>query len=279
MKRTFKYIFALLISAVTFTSCDEDSISQIFGEGDTVAALKEALSIGAEAASNELGKEGGYLQDSLVRIAMPAEANAIFDVVNSLNKSDAGKVVLKALNIDDKLESTMTTLINRAAEDAAPKAVNVFKSAITNMSMNDGKNILFGANNAATSYLHDNTFSSLQSAFNPTISASLSNVSFGGYDANEAWEAVSNIYNKISDYKSSTAGTFAMGALKIADSNTYNKVNSIQAVNTNLADYVTGKALDGLFSKVANKELDIRTNAASRTSDLLKRVFGQLDEQ
>lgn len=278
MRKTFKYIFALLISAVTFTSCDEDSINQLFGEGDTVEALKQALSIGAEAASNELGKEDGYLQDSIVRIAMPSEANAVFDVVNALQKNEAGRTILKALDIDKNLESTMTTLINRAAEDAAPKAVNIFSSAIKNMTMTDGKNILFGANNAATTYLHDNTYTGLVRAFNPTITESLGNVKFGGYDANSAWEAVSGIYNKITDYKATSAGNIALGLLKVADSGTYNKINSIQAVNTNLADYVTGKALDGLFTKVAVKELDIRTNAAARTTDLLQKVFGQLDE-
>lgn len=278
MRKTFKYIFALLISAVTFTSCDEDSINQLFGEGDTVEALKQALSIGAEAASNELGKEDGYLQDSIVRIAMPSEANAVFDVVNALQKNEAGRTILKALDIDKNLESTMTTLINRAAEDAAPKAVNIFSSAIKNMTMTDGKNILFGANNAATTYLHDNTYTGLVNAFNPTITESLGNVKFGGYDANSAWEAVSGIYNKITDYKATSAGNIALGVLKVADSGTYNKINSIQAVNANLADYVTGKALDGLFTKVAVKELDIRTNAAARTTDLLQKVFGQLDE-
>ncbi|MCQ2219449.1 MAG: DUF4197 domain-containing protein [Paludibacteraceae bacterium] len=278
MRKTFKYIFALLISAVTFTSCDEDSINQLFGEGDTVEALKQALSIGAEAASNELGKEDGYLQDSIVRIAMPSEANAVFDVVNALQKNEAGRTILKALDIDKNLESTMTTLINRAAEDAAPKAVNIFSSAIKNMTMTDGKNILFGANNAATTYLHDNTYTGLVKAFNPTITESLGNVKFGGYDANSAWEAVSGIYNKITDYKATSAGNIALGLLKVADSGTYNKINSIQAVNANLADYVTGKALDGLFTKVAVKELDIRTNAAARTTDLLQKVFGQLDE-
>ncbi|MBP5455430.1 MAG: DUF4197 domain-containing protein [Paludibacteraceae bacterium] len=279
MKKTFKYIFALLFSTITFTSCDEDTINQLLGEGDTVEALKQALSIGAEAASNELGKEDGYLNDSIVRIAMPSEADAVFDVVNALQKNEAGRTILKALDIDEKLESTMTTLINRAAEDAAPKSISIFKSAITGMSIADGKNILFGANNAATTYLHDNTYSGLVNAFNPTITESLGNVRFGGYDANQAWEAVSNIYNKITDYKASSTGKLALAALKVADKTTYNKIDAIQAVNTNLADYVTGKALDGLFSKVAVKELDIRTNAAARTTDLLKKVFGQLDEQ
>lgn len=278
MKRTFKYIFALLIAAVTFTSCDEDTISNIFGDDDTVSALKEALNIGAKAASEELSKEDGYLNDQTVKIAMPQEANTIFDLISALQKNAAGKAILSALNIDEKLESTMTTLINRAASDAAPKAVDVFSTAIKGMTMTDGKDILFGADNAATTYLHDKTFNGLVEAFNPSITESFSNVKVGEYDVNQAWEAVSKIYNQISDFKATDKGNIAMTALKIADAETYGKVNAIQAVNTNLADYVTGKALEGLFKKVANKELDIRTNAASRTSDLLQRVFGQLDK-
>ncbi len=78
------------------------------------------------------------------------------------------------------------------------------------------------------------------------------------------------------------AGTAALAAMKLAlpsdKAYLYDKVNAIQTVNTNLGEYVTGKALDGLFTKVADKEVDIRTNAAARTSDLLKRVFGRLDE-
>ena len=55
-------------------------------------------------------------------------------------------------------------------------------------------------------------------------------------------------------------------------------INNVGEVNTDISDYVTGKALDGLFLRVSQKEDDIRTNAAARTSDLLKRVFGRLDE-
>ena len=57
----------------------------------------------------------------------------------------------------------------------------------------------------------------------------------------------------------------------------YNKIDAIQSVNTNLGEYVTGKALDGLFLKVADKEADIRTNVEARTSELLQKVFGRLD--
>jgi hypothetical protein len=54
-------------------------------------------------------------------------------------------------------------------------------------------------------------------------------------------------------------------------------INSIQTVNTSLGGYVTDRALDGLFKKVAVEEEKIRTDASARVTDLLKDVFGQLD--
>lgn len=279
--RITKLILSAALLAAPLTGCDSESASEIINnlsDGDTVSALKEALKIGASTASTNLGKEGGYFEDEAVKILLPEQAQPVFKVINKLGSSSAGKALLKALDVDTKLEATMTELVNRAAEDAAPKAVDVFSSAITDMSVKDGEGILFGADNAATEYLHDNTYDGLQSAFNPTITASLSNVSVAGMDANEAWSKVSSFYNKVDEYKSTAAGKAAMMALSLADKDTYNQLNSISAVNTNLADYVTGKALDGLFTKVAEKELDIRTNAASRTSDLLKKVFGRLDK-
>jgi Protein of unknown function (DUF4197) len=55
--------------------------------------------------------------------------------------------------------------------------------------------------------------------------------------------------------------------------NVYNKFSN-KPVNTNLTQYVTGKALDGLFYQIAQEELDIRKNPVARVTDLLKRVFG-----
>ena len=72
--------------------------------------------------------------------------------------------------------------------------------------------------------------------------------------------------------------TLKAGLSAAGKSDIYNKVDAIQAVNTDLGEYVTGKALDGLFVKVADKEKGIRTNVAERTSELLQRVFGRLDE-
>ena len=102
-------------------------------------------------------------------------------------------------------------------------------------------------------------------------------VSVGGKTLNNAWDGFSQYYNRIIDFKGTTKGLLAMVALKAANVELYNKVAAMERVNTNLGEYVTGKALDGLFVKVADKEKGIRTDASQRVTDLLRNVFGRLD--
>lgn len=275
------YAVAMAILTLTFSSCDEDTLQAITNGGgdDTVAALKEALTIGAQVASNKLGAENGYLNDEKVRIAMPDELQTMLELANT----DAGKTFLSAVGADAFVGKTLDTLINRAAEQAAPEAAGIFADAITSMTVQDGEAILFGADNAATQYLHDKTYDGLQTSFGKVVTGTFDQVSVSGHTLNEAWSGFTTYYNKVADFKSTTGGTIAMAALKIGlskvgKSDLYDKINGIQHVNTNLGEYVTGRALDGLFTKVADKELEIRTDVAARTSSLLQKVFGRLDD-
>jgi hypothetical protein len=132
--------------------------------------------------------------------------------------------------------------INRAAEDAADEAKPIFINAITNITFADAMAILNGADDAATQYLKTNTFSELKAVFKPDINNSLTSVG-----AAQAWTTVTDAYNAIPFH---------------------------QTVNTDLADYSTGKALDGLFYLVAEEETKIRKDPAARVTDILQRVFG-----
>ena len=58
----------------------------------------------------------------------------------------------------------------------------------------------------------------------------------------------------------------------------HNRLPFVQKVTPELDEYVTNKALDGMFGLVEKKELDIRNNQASRTSDLLSKVFAKQDK-
>lgn len=268
------------VAAFTFTSCDEDTLNALgnLSQGDTVAALKEALGVGVNVAVDRLSSEG-YIADAATKIGLPEEAQAAFTAYNALQKVPAVSGVLSSVGLGDNLEENMIQLFNEAATEAAPEAASVFASAITNMTVQDGEAILFGGSGAATTYLKDNTYTGLQSAFHDPITNSMNKVSIAGLTATSAWTKFATGNNKlagyINQYRSAIDLASSLGAIP---SNAMTAINKVGEVNPDASDYVTGKALDGLFLRVSQKEDDIRTNAASRTSDLLKRVFGRLDE-
>jgi hypothetical protein len=137
--------------------------------------------------------------------------------------------------------------LNRAAEDAVKEATPIFVNAITNMSFTDAKNILMGADNSATAYLQKSTTTPLYGKFNPVVKNSLSKV---GADA--VWATIIKKYNSLP---------------------------LVSKVNPDLNDYVTNKALEGVFKMISVEEKNIRNNLASRTSDLLKKVFALQDKK
>ena len=148
---------------------------------------------------------------------------------------------LRSMGLGKKVDEVILS-INRAAEDAATEAEPIFVSAVKNMSINDAIHIVKGENDAATKYLKKTTSRELKMKFQPKIKASLDKV-----NATKQWEALINEYNKIPFVKKK---------------------------NPNLAAYVTAKAIDGLFVMIAREELNIRKDPLARTSDLLKKVFG-----
>ena len=288
-KTTFRKValatIGLGMSVAVFTSCEELFNSET-GTFDTSAALKEALSIGAKTAAINLGKDGGYMDDVAVRIGVPEEVSTVMELADT----DAGKTFLATIGAEIFNKDELVSLMNKAAEKAAPQSAEIFVGAITGMTIADGEQILFGAENAATEYLRAKTYVDLTRIFGEVVTSTFDQVSVGGRTLNDAWAGFTQYYNKIPDliYNARNVNPLsvkgltikaAFTGLQIYDENLYNKVNSIQKVNTNLGEYVTGRALDGLFVKVAEKEKGIRTDVSQRTSDLLRKVFGRLDEQ
>jgi hypothetical protein len=142
------------------------------------------------------------------------------------------------------LADEFETSMNRAAEKAAPEATNIVVDAVKNMSFEDAKKILNGPDNAATEYFREKTSGRLTELFRPSIEQSLDNVGSTRY------------YNQLSG--------------QVADLPVVG-----QELNVNLPDYVTGKALDGLFTMLAAEEKKIRENPTARTTELLKKVFSK----
>lgn len=136
-------------------------------------------------------------------------------------------------------------VLNRAAEDAVKGATPIFVNAVKEITFTDAKNILLGQNDAATQYLTSKTQTALYAQFKPVI-----NNSFEKVGADEIWE---NLINR------------------------YNAIPFTNDVNPDLTDYVTGEALKGVYAMIAVEEKEIRTKVSSRTTDLLRRVFGAQD--
>ena len=243
----------ILLAIIVLTSCAEldrlaretlDSNAPLT-QNEIVAGLKEALIVGATNSSAILGTTNGYYNDEMVKIMLPPEADIIVDNVRRIPGGD-------------KLVEDVLLHINRAAEDAAKEAAPIFVNSIKSMTISDAVELLNGKENAATQYLYTTTYDELFELYRPKIKASVEKDLAGGISTKESWDSLTGKYNRVAN---SVAGEFV----------------GLKPVNTELEDYLTRKALDGLFLKIAAEEKQIRENPAARVNSLLKRVFGSVD--
>ena len=248
MNRLFKTI-VIVVSFAALMSCAE--LQQIaksletnapLTQNEVVSGLKEALKIGTDSAAVRLSKADGYYKDQLVKIMLPPQANTI---INNIGKIPGG----------EKLVEDLILSINRSAEDAAKEVGPIFFSAITSMTIQDGFTILKGDKDAATQYLKKSTYDQFVNLYKPKINNSLDKKLVAGISANQTWETLTTQWNKVAN---SIVG----------------KAAGFEAVDIKLDTYLTQKALDGLFLKLANEEEKIRTDPLARVTNLLKRVFG-----
>lgn len=151
------------------------------------------------------------------------------------------KTVAEGLGMKKQVEQFVETL-NRAAEEAAKEAAPIFINAIKQMTIQDGFQILKGSDDSATQYLKRKTSAPLTAKFRPVVKRAIQKVEVTKY-----WNPIITQYNH---------------------------VPFVTKVTPDLDAYVTEKALNGLFTLIADEEKNIRKNPAARVSDLLRRVFG-----
>lgn len=226
-------------ATVSFSSCEvAQQVLDTYSNGgaltnaDITNGLKQALTIGTQNGTNKLSNLDGFFADAAVKILMPDEAKKVESTLRSVG---LGSVVDKAI-----------LSMNRAAEQAATGATDIFVDAIKQMTIQDAIGILKGGDFAATNYFKDKTTIALANKFRPTIESAL-----GKTNATKYWKDVFTAYN-----------TF-----------------STKDINTDLTTYVTGKAIDGIFYQVGLEEQKIRKDPVARVTDLLKKVFGSKEAQ
>ncbi|MBX2881358.1 MAG: DUF4197 domain-containing protein [Granulosicoccus sp.] len=231
-----------LVSSVMAGCASDGNLGEILAEAESVLAgssagslttneitqgLKQALAVGSDTVVGQLGRANGFNADPTIRIRLP----------ESLQK--ARKVAAK-VGLDESFND-LETRLNRAAEQATPKAKTLFISAIRSMSVSDAKGILQGPDNAATVYFRDKTGDSLKGQMRPIIDQALSEVG-----------AVRTFNDLLARY---------------------NKIPFAPKVDADLTGHVVDQGSDGIFHYLAKEEKAIRENPLKRTSKLLQRVF------
>lgn len=200
-------------------------------DSTVVKGLKEALATGTERAVTQVARTDGYFGNQLIKILLPAKLQKAADLLGTVGyRKEVNELVLS---------------MNRAAEQAAPKAAGFFGDAIRQMTVEDAKGILGGGDTAATKFFEKKTRARLFNAFKPSVSESM-----GKVGTVRAYKEMIGKYD-----------TLPLAAM-------------LGTPSLDLDDYVTNKALDGLFTVLGQEEKKIRTNPAARTTDILRTVFG-----
>ena len=138
----------------------------------------------------------------------------------------------------------LVVAMNRAAEEAVPEAKQLFINSVRKMSVQDAKGILTGGDTAGTEYFRRTTEADLHNRFLPIVQRATARV---------------GVAQKFEAYAGKAA---RVGLLKQEDAD--------------LDEYVTKRALDGLFLTVADEERQIRKDPIATGTSIIKKVFGAL---
>jgi hypothetical protein len=226
-------------------------------ESEVIDGLKTALRVGTDKAVLLTSQKDGYFRDEAIKILMPEEAN---NALIALREAPGGERLYQsaiAPVVDDLIEA-----LNRSAENAADQAAPIFKNAISEMTIGDAWDILNenyqnAGNRSATAYFKDKTYNELTQLFQPAVNQSLDKPLVHNVSANKIWNNFVKSYDAIAK----------------SPANLLMRIKPIQ--EPDLSRYVTNKALDGLFVKVADEEAKIRKDPYQYASQILEKVFGK----
>ena len=243
------------ILALTLISCESlqqvaSTASQTNGSSSNGGTSSASGTITQSQATTGIKQALGNGLDQSIKILSAKDGFLGDQAVKILMPEEAQRVesALRSIGMG-KLCDQFITSMNRAAESAVKEASSVFISSLSRMSVNDAFNILLsGQQDAATQFFKTSTSAELTERFSPIINQSMNANQVSTY-----WTQLTTAYNNL-----------PVG----------NKIE------TDLTNYITQRAIDGLFVKVADEELKIRQNlGGARNTNVLKDVFGWADQQ
>ena len=232
-----KRIVVILMLAVCFCGCDMllsttgNSTLGSMSQTELGKAVKELLQTSADNSLAKLGITNGFFQNGEVKIPFPPALKNVEDK-------------LKQVGFTNQVNQ-FTEKLNRSAEDAASGVKEIFKTAISQMTINDALGILMGNEDAATQYMCKTTTAAITSKVTSVVAKSNEKIKLASY-----WTPLATKYNAV---------------MMLTGGN---------QVNTDLTQYVTERTVDGIFKIMAKEEKVIRTKTSAQTTDLLRKVFG-----
>ena len=238
-----------VVKNITDTTPKQEQTMSSISENTVSNGLKQALKVGVDYAVKNLGAQNGYLNNQEVKIPLPENLQKAETIIRKVG--------------GEKVANNLINSMNSAATNAAPKTAEIFVNAIDKMSLEDAKKILAGDENAATSYFKENTSEALRKMIKPIVIKTMEENSVTKY-----YDTFNTYYKEYGkDYVENSS---VMNLAKSFGADKYIPSSS----DENLDDYVTSKAIDGLFKMIAQKEASIRQNPVEQTTSLLKKVFG-----
>ena len=199
------------------------------GEMKIGSGLKEALKVGTTNTVGLIGRVDGYFRNQAIKILMPRELQAV-------------ETTLRTLGYGPQVDEFIVSM-NRAAEQAAPYAQDIFLAAIADMSIDDARRILSGDDTAATQYFRRKTTQTLLATFRPIVDRAMREV---------------GVIRQYQDL---------LGR--------YQGIPLLKSVSFDVTQYVVSRALEGLFHVLGEEEKKIRRHPTARVNALLQDVFGR----
>jgi hypothetical protein len=233
-----KTFFTLLIISISLGSCETlQQVANAAGAGAGIGISNTEAAAGIKEA----------LAQGITKSVLQLNTNDGFfrnELYKVLLPPEARKIenTLRDLGFNSLVDKAILQ-INRGAEDAAGYAKPIFIDAIKSMTLSDAIGLIRNGDTSATHFFREKTTAKLLAAFRPVIAQSLDKA-----DATKYYGDMVNRYN--------------------------NFPTTFKKLNPDLTSYVTQRATDALFNLIAKEEINIRTNFAARTTDILRRVFG-----
>lgn len=300
-------VVLIATTCVFLSSCElieiakKETSKQRVSQSEIVSGLKEALSLGVDlmvdsaALNNGYWKRGlddGFVQEEAIQILLPNKALEALIATQQMslsfnnwrqdlsdNSFGVSDLIILSLDIDfindlSKMKTIKAELwksLNRAAEHAAPKSKSIFVDAITEMSLDQGSQILFSDDStSATQYLNTTSYEDLFDVFEPIVKNSLDQV-----NAAKLWNEYSSLYNNyLSSYKNIQLSINSSFLVPESFKNSLKLPESFpETLPTDLTGYTTKRALNGLFNLVSQEEIRIRRNPMNYIEDIIQDIF------